>query len=116
MLLSNNCSSRVAIVLRLYPPVPTNARQATRLTALPFGGGADGQSPVLVRPGEGVGYCVYAMHRRKDIYGPDAELFNPERWEGGKLRGVGWAYLPFHGGPRVCLGREFMFHGVHIMY
>lgn len=42
------------------------------------------------------------MHRRTDIYGPDALEFKPERWE--TLR-PGWGYLPFNGGPRICLGR-----------
>ncbi|KAH7313319.1 cytochrome P450 [Stachybotrys elegans] len=94
-------------VLRLYPSVPVNSREAVRLTTLPVGGGPDGTSPVLVRPGEGVGYCVYAMHRRKDIYGDDADKFRPERWEDDSLKDIGWAYLPFNGGPRRCLGQEF---------
>jgi cytochrome P450 len=93
-------------VLRLYPSVPVNSREAIRLTTLPIGGGPDGKSPVLVRPGEGVGYCVYAMHRRKDIYGLDADEFRPERWEDDSLSNVGWGYLPFNGGPRLCLGRK----------
>ena len=42
------------------------------------------------------------MHRRKDFYGEDAEEFKPERWE--TLR-PGWEYLPFNGGPRICIGR-----------
>jgi len=96
----------VTEVLRLYPSVPVNSREAARLTAIPVGGGPDGESPVLVRPGEAVGYCVYAMHRRRDIYGDDAECFRPERWEGDALKDVGWAYLPFNGGPRLCLGRK----------
>ena len=95
-----------AEVLRLYPSVPVNSREAISLTTLPIGGGPDGKSPILVRPGEGVGYCVYAMHRRKDIYGDDADAFRPERWEGDSLKDIGWAYLPFNGGPRLCLGRE----------
>lgn len=99
-------SNTFITVLRLYPSVPVNSREAVRLTTLPVGGGPDGQSPVLVRPGEGVGYCVYAMHRREDIYGHDAHLFRPERWEDNSLKDVGWAYLPFNGGPRLCLGRE----------
>ncbi|KAK3714091.1 hypothetical protein LTR37_008120 [Vermiconidia calcicola] len=94
-------------VLRLYPSVPVNSRAAVRRTTLPVGGGPDGQSSVLVRKGEAVGYCVYAMHRRKDIYGPDAYKFRPERWEGDALRDVGYGYLPFNGGPRVCLGQDF---------
>ena len=86
-------------------------RQATRASVLPVGGGADASSPILVRKGEAVSYCVYAMHRRKDLYGEDADHFRPERWEPGSgkgpdLRNIGWGYLPFNGGPRVCLGRE----------
>ncbi|PWY82418.1 cytochrome P450 [Aspergillus eucalypticola CBS 122712] len=80
-------------VLRLYPSVP--------------GGGPTGTAPILVRKGEAVGYCVYAMHRRRDIYGADADEFRPERWENDALKDVGWGYLPFNGGPRVCLGQEF---------
>ncbi|KAI4961645.1 hypothetical protein J4E86_000674 [Alternaria arbusti] len=95
-------------VLRLYPSVPVNSRAALKTTTLPVGGGPDGKSPILVRKGEAVGYCVYAMHRRTDIYGEDALEFRPERWEDGSLlRDVGYGYLPFNGGPRVCLGQEF---------
>ena len=95
-------------VLRLYPSVPINSRTALKTTTLPVGGGSDGQSPILIRKGEAVGYCVYAMHRRTDIYGNDASEFRPERWEDGRLsRDVGYGYLPFNGGPRVCLGQEF---------
>lgn len=92
-----------------------NSRSALKTTTLPTGGGPDGLSPVLVRKGEAVGYCVYAMHRRKDIYGDDAESFRPSRWdpdnkEGPDLKGVGWGYLPFNGGPRVCPGRKYSIH------
>lgn len=99
-------SHKSFLVLRLYPSVPVNSREAVQMTTLPTGGGPDGKAPILVRPGEGVGYCVYAMHRRKDIYGKDAEDFRPERWEDNALKNVGWAYLPFNGGPRLCLGRK----------
>ncbi|ROW15278.1 hypothetical protein VPNG_03003 [Cytospora leucostoma] len=104
---SRNSKGFMISVLRLYPSVPVNSREATRMTTLPVGGGPDGRSPVLVRPGEAVGYCVYAMHRRRDIYGEDADLFRPERWEGDELKNVGWAYLPWNGGPRLCLGQHF---------
>jgi cytochrome P450 len=94
------------IVLRLYPSVPVNSRWAVKMTTLPVGGGKDGKSPILVRPGMGVAYFPYAMHRRKDLYGEDAHCFRPERWEGNELKDIGWGYLPFNGGPRVCIGRK----------
>ncbi|KAM0794362.1 cytochrome P450 [Usnea florida] len=101
-------------VLRLYPSVPINMRQATKSTVLPVGGGPTRSSPILVRKGEAVCYSVYAMHRRKDLYGDDADHFRPDRWEPSSgrspdLRNIGWGYLPFNGGPRVCLGQEFAF-------
>ncbi|CAG7995913.1 unnamed protein product [Penicillium salamii] len=94
--------------LRLYPSVPVNTRTARRTTFLPTGGGPDGTSPVLIRKGENVAFCVYSMHRRKDLYGEDAEEFRPERWDEDLPEYTKtWGYLPFSGGPRICLGQEF---------
>lgn len=44
------------------------------------------------------------MHTRKDLWGEDAREFVPERWE---TKRAGWEYLPFLGGPRVCIGQQF---------
>jgi cytochrome P450 len=53
-----------------------------------------------------VGYSVYHMHRQKHLYGEDATEFRPERWEGSELDKIGWGFMPFHGGPRLCLGSK----------
>lgn len=90
--------------LRLDPVVPMNSRQAITDTVLPLGGGPSGTSPILVRKGEIVNYAVWAMHRRREYYGPDAEEFKPERWE--RIRPT-WEYLPFNGGPRMCIGQQY---------
>ncbi|KAI6294406.1 hypothetical protein MCOR29_008988 [Pyricularia oryzae] len=90
--------------LRLWPAVPMNGRLAVRDTVLPRGGGPNGDEPVYVPKGSLVNYSVYSMHRRTDFYGADAEEFRPERWEG-KIQG--WQYLPFNGGPRICLGQQY---------
>ncbi|KAI3403001.2 hypothetical protein KGF56_004254 [Candida oxycetoniae] len=91
--------------LRLYPSVPINFRTATRDTTLPIGGGKDGLSPVFVGKGTTVAYSPYVLHRMVKYYGKDAQVFRPERWE--TLKGLGWSYLPFNGGPRICLGQQF---------
>ncbi|KAL6719085.1 hypothetical protein ACLMJK_003320 [Lecanora helva] len=93
--------------LRLYPPVPINTRFCKQATVLPRGGGTDGRSPILVRQGMPCAYSVYHMHRREDLYGSDAGIFRPERWEGPELVDIKWGYLPFNGGPRICLGKDF---------
>ena len=66
--------------LRLYPVVPANSREAVEDTTLPLGGGPDGAAPMFIPKGHVVSWSVYAMHRRKDYYGEDAEDFRPERW------------------------------------
>ncbi|KAK5654379.1 hypothetical protein OQA88_7288 [Cercophora sp. LCS_1] len=94
--------------LRLFPPIATNARSASRETVLPTGGGPDGKQPILVPKGMPVRWSLYCLQRRKDIYGPDADEFKPERWEKKDLKhAVAWEYIPFHGGPRICLGQQF---------
>ncbi|KAL5397352.1 hypothetical protein PMIN03_012889 [Paraphaeosphaeria minitans] len=96
---------------RLHPIVPSNSRQALHDATLPRGGGPHGESPILVPKGAYVTYLPWALHRRRDVYGEDAAVFDPTRWldEGhasSPLR-PGWAYLPFSGGPRVCIGQNF---------
>lgn len=80
--------------LRLYPVVPINSRYAFKDATLPTGGGPDGKSPIFIPKNHTVEYCVHVLHRRKDLWGPDADEFIPERWDGRK---VGWEYVPFNG-------------------
>ncbi|KAK5690438.1 hypothetical protein LTR97_012306 [Elasticomyces elasticus] len=89
---------------RLWPVVPGNARRSNKDTTLPRGGGPDGNSPIFVPAQTDVNYSIHVMHRRKDLWGEDAEEFKPDRWQGKK---PGWEYLPFNGGPRICIGQQF---------
>ncbi|KAK4984771.1 hypothetical protein LTR50_006393 [Elasticomyces elasticus] len=93
----------VSEALRLHPPVPILSKVAIRDTVLPLGGGPDGKAPLFVKKDSILVYSIYSMHRRKDVWGDDAADFRPERWADAGLR-PGWAFLPFGGGPRVCLG------------
>ncbi|KAI1376215.1 n-alkane-inducible cytochrome P450 [Hypoxylon crocopeplum] len=96
--------------LRLYPQLPVNVRFANRMTILPRGGGPDGTAPVLLRKGDGVGWSLYHLHRKESLYGPDARVYRPERWESGQLIkkvGLGAGFVDFHSGPRLCLGKDY---------
>jgi cytochrome P450 len=102
--------------LRLYPTVPVNMRIASNTTILPVGGGPDRKSPVLIPKGTVLAYSVYTMHRRPDLYGFDAELFRPERWDEDMpmlkdATSQAWGYLPFNGGPRICIGSRLLTPG-----
>lgn len=90
--------------LRLYPAIAVSSRVANKDTVLPVGGGIDGRQPIAVRKGEEIKYAAYVMHRRRDIWGEDADEFRPQRWEKRKL---GSDIIPFSIGPRTCIGSKF---------
>ncbi|CAI6334577.1 unnamed protein product [Periconia digitata] len=97
--------------LRLYPVVPYNVRVSLQDTTLPVGGGPDGTQPVAIPKGTPVGYSTLVMQRRADIYPPSSsgfpppEDFVPERWQTWTPKS--WTYIPFNGGPRICIGQQF---------
>ena len=48
------------------------------------------------------------IHRSKDIFGPDAEEFNPDRWlDPANASYMDKYMLSFGGGSRTCIGRNF---------
>lgn len=93
--------------LRLYPVVPFNVRLALHDTTLPRGGGPDGLSPMGILKDTPIGYSTLVMQRRDDIYPPGSDPleFNPDRWS--EWQPKPWTYIPFNGGPRICIGQQF---------
>ncbi|KAF9894409.1 hypothetical protein FE257_007912 [Aspergillus nanangensis] len=91
-------------VLRLYPPIAINSRKATRDTTLPLGGGPDEKARIFIKKGQVVIFYPHVTHTLDEFWAPDASRFDPSRWADAKS---GWAYLPFSGGPRTCLGQQF---------
>ena len=84
--------------------IPVIERMTTRNTTLPRGGGATGQDPIYLPKDSRVLISTYGMQMRSDIWGNDPEKFSPERWSGRK---AGYEFVPFAGGPRKCIGRNF---------
>ena len=51
--------------------------------------------------------CQYVMHRDPRYY-PDPETFDPQRWAAeAEASRPKFAYFPFGGGPRQCIGESF---------
>lgn len=84
--------------LRLYPPVWRLMRRATGAFAL------DG---TRFPAGTTVMLCQWIIHRLPEIWEyPDS--FQPERWGPDNNQKIAqWAYFPFGGGPRICIGMPF---------
>lgn len=94
--------------LRMYPAVPYNIRAALEDSSLPS---PDGKPPIAVLKGDIVVYSALSMQRRRDIYPEvsetfaDPAVFSPDRWDHWTPKP--WTYVPFNGGPRICVGQNF---------
>ncbi|XP_071730901.1 cytochrome P450 94A1-like isoform X2 [Rutidosis leptorrhynchoides] len=90
--------------MRLFPPVPINSRLTVNDDILPDG--------TRVKKGWFADYSAYAMGRMEKIWGADCREFKPERWldDNGVYQPLDqFKYPVFHGGFRMCLGKEMAY-------
>ena len=92
------CRQVIQEAMRLFPPAPGIARISK--TAVKIGGM---QFPAGTR----VHIPVFALHRNAGLWdNPDA--FDPDRFAPDRVKArPRFAFLPFGGGPRVCIGGGF---------
>jgi cytochrome P450 len=84
--------------MRLYPPAYGLGRQEVRATEI--GGHAIAAKDIFITP-------TWVVHRDRRWF-EEPEAFRPERWEGDLARRLPrFAYFPFGGGPRQCIGNSF---------
>ncbi|KAL8852436.1 MAG: hypothetical protein Q9221_002666 [Calogaya cf. arnoldii] len=96
-----------ASALRLHPIIPQMNRIALAPTTLPLGGGPNLDHPIYISRGTIFDTSSHVLHRAPSIWGTDAEIFNPERWDetGMSETALRWQYMPFGAGPRACVGK-----------
>jgi cytochrome P450 len=88
----------VAESMRLFPPVYVIGREAT--SDLELGG-------YRVKRGYTVLMSQWVNHRDPKYF-PGPEEFRPERWQDGLAKRLPkFAYYPFGGGQRICVGNMF---------
>jgi cytochrome P450 len=84
--------------MRLYPPAWTTGRETTEPYEL---------RGVAIPVGSQLMASQWIVHRDARWY-PDPERFDPERWSPERVKEIPrYAYFPFGGGPRVCIGNHF---------
>ncbi len=84
--------------MRLYPPAWSMGRRASAPCML---------NGVEIPAGRTVFMSQWVVHRDPRWYSVPEE-FRPERWAEGESEGLPrYAYFPFGGGPRVCIGNSF---------
>ena len=86
----------LAEAMRLYPPAWAVGREV--LTECQIGG-------YTLRPGAVVLVCQWITHRDERFW-PDPSRFDPGRWLE-KTDHPRYAYFPFGGGARACIGESF---------
>ncbi len=84
--------------MRLYPPAWAMGRMSTKPVKL---------GEYLIPPGAHFFFSQYIMGRSEEYY-PDPLRFDPERFSTeNKARRPKFAYFPFGGGSRQCIGEAF---------
>ncbi|MDB5102608.1 MAG: hypothetical protein JWP91_297 [Fibrobacteres bacterium] len=85
--------------MRLRPPVWSFSRSAVAEDTL---------GPCGIPKGGLVMMSPFAMHRDPRYWGDDADFFRPERFSPAESEErPRYAYFPFGGGPRICVGSGF---------
>ncbi|SOV03811.1 related to Benzoate 4-monooxygenase [Ustilago sp. UG-2017a] len=90
--------------LRLSPPISMDLPRY-----VPSGGAIIGRNPKPIPAGATVGISPYVLHRNKEAFGFDAEIYRPERWlEGGEdgRKATERYNMTFGGGSRACIGKN----------
>lgn len=89
--------------LRLWPTAPAFAREARQDTVLA------GDHPM--RRGAWTLVLTPMLHRDPEVWGADAERFDPDRFDAKAVRGrAPHTFKPFGTGARACIGRQFALH------
>ncbi|KAL9097684.1 MAG: hypothetical protein Q9165_000010 [Trypethelium subeluteriae] len=92
--LSNVCRES----LRYIPPIPLTIREALHDTTL---------ASHPIPKGTKLYIMANAINRLPEYWGPDADTFEPDRWDRLPPAHATNAFMTFLHGPRSCIGRKF---------
>ncbi|KAJ7323558.1 cytochrome P450 [Mycena albidolilacea] len=103
--------------MRLYPPVGFSMREAMQDDVLPLSRSyldrnAKSYDTIRVQKGTAIRIPISAVHRDTEVWGADAAVFKPERWDNipersGPIPSVWGNLMTFLAGPHNCIGFRF---------
>ncbi|KAH6889000.1 cytochrome P450 monooxygenase pc-1 [Coprinopsis sp. MPI-PUGE-AT-0042] len=98
--------------MRLLPPVPNDVRECVNGAIWPSPD--PDEKPIYIPPGSSTPYSPILIHTRKDLWGPDADEFDPDRFIDDRVKKYlvpnPYIFIPFNAGPGICLGQQFAYN------
>ncbi|THV02579.1 cytochrome P450 monooxygenase CYP63 [Dendrothele bispora CBS 962.96] len=110
--------------LRLYPPVPLNVRESRSSSSVfprsdptfasTSSSSSDMDMPLYMPGSTPIMFLPLLTQRNKSLWGPDADVFDPERWidprRTARFVANPTMFTPFSAGPRICLGQNYAYN------
>ncbi|BFF89875.1 probable cytochrome P450 313a3 [Drosophila madeirensis] len=86
--------------MRLIPAVPLVPRETSHDVRLSNG--------IVLPKGLAVSVDIFHTHRNKDVWGPEADKFNPDNFLPENISKIHqYAFIPFSKGKRICIGWKY---------
>lgn len=94
--------------MRIYPPAWITDRKALN---------EDEINGLTINKNELIGIYIYGAHHSPEHWA-DPDRFDPERFNAENIKKIpSYAYFPFGGGPRLCIGQQFaMLNMILVLY
>lgn len=92
------CRQVISESMRLYPPAWITDRIALK---------DDEVDGIKINKGEIIGVYIYGAHHAESLW-KNPNAFDPDRFSKENQKSIpAYAYFPFGGGPRLCIGQQF---------
>ena len=93
--------------MRLFPVLPVIGRHCSKDIVL---------KKCVIPAGATIMINIFNTQRSTNNWGEDAKLFNPERFSTENISKIHpYAFIPFSGGPRICIGLKYAMNVMKII-
>jgi cytochrome P450 len=93
--------------MRLFPVLNFMGRETTNDGVVLSNG-------VSLPAGVNIVIDIFNLHRDESIWGPDANEFNPDRFDDKMQNRHPYSYIPFSAGPKICIGQKYAWFSMKV--